>query len=112
MTNLKKRIAKLEQDHGSQTITLYFADGRTEVITGSKEYMANLFCLLVRDEYGDPPQTANALQAKHVKWFCECEVIKEAGGATLFELGLALRRTPRLPEESDPTDIPIPAPSA
>jgi hypothetical protein len=46
-----------------------------------------------------------------VKWFCECEVIKEAGGATLFELGLALRLTPRLPEESDPTDIAIPAPS-
>ncbi len=67
MRNLRRRIAKLEKHLGAKTIALRFADGGTEVINASGDYVATLFSLLVQDPYGDTPRAANPLQAKHLK---------------------------------------------
>ncbi len=45
--NLRKRIAKLEQNLGAETITLRFADGRTETIKCIEDYEETLLRLLV-----------------------------------------------------------------
>jgi hypothetical protein len=110
MMNLRKRIEKLEQHLGAETITLHFADGRTEVIRCNGDYPATLCCLLVKSTDGNPPPRATPLQAKHFKWLCECESYEERGGQ-LLAWGLALMRSPRTPDsEIDPADIPVPAP--
>ncbi len=109
--NLRKRIAKLEQNLGFETITLRFADGRIETIKCSQDYVDTLFRLLAESTDGNPPPRATPLQAKHFKWLCECESFEEEGGGHLLELRLALMRSPRTPEsEMDPADIPVPAP--
>jgi hypothetical protein len=111
MMNLRKRIEKLEQHLGAETITLRFADGRTEVIRCSGDYVETLFRLLVRSTDGNPPSWATPLQAKHFKWLSESESIEEEGGGHLLELGLAIMRSPNVPDdEMDPADIPVPAP--
>jgi hypothetical protein len=111
MRNLRRRVAKLEKHLGAKTITLRFADGRTEVVKVSGDYVATLFRLLVQDTDGYTPQAANPLQAKHLKWLCECESYDEGGGQ-LIELGLAIMRSPRVADdEMNPADIPVPAPS-
>jgi hypothetical protein len=110
MANLRKRIQKLEENLGVETITLRFADGRTETIKCNRDYVETLCCLLVESTDGNPPPRATPLQAKHFKWLCECESYEETGGR-LLELGLAIMRSPNVPDnEMDPADIPVPAP--
>ena len=112
MANLRKRIQKLEENFGPETITLHFADGRTETIKCNGAYVETLFRLLVESTDGNPPPRATPLQAKHFKWLCECESYKEPGGGRLLEWGLAIMRSPSAPDsEIDPADIPVPASS-
>ena len=109
--NLRKRIAKLEQNLGAEMITLRFADGRIETIKCTGDYKETLLRLLVESTDDNPRLPATPLQAKHFKWLCECESYDEGRGQ-LLELGLAIMRTPRTPEsEMDPADIPVSAPS-